>query len=299
MSKFDDLMSSSQNMTIESVKESLADETFEREFWTPKADDSGRANVKIRFLPDPNGKQNWVHYYDRFYKNAAGRVLAEKCRTSMRGEADPIQEYANILYDRAQKGDSDAEQLYRELKRKKRYVANVLILDDGRGEDGDNGKIVKYRFGAQIFAKIKNAMSPEFDDDEIIFPFSLDEKGADFNIRQKMKERYPNFEDSKFLEKKALKEVDTLKEALEVTDLADLSEYLNPETFKSYDELKALLKSIVLNQNSEDEVAGFTLEDSEPEVDKEPHKEEAHTDQTQNEKSSLEDDDEFLKSLVG
>ena len=102
----------------------------------------------------------------------------------------------------------------RERKRNLRYVANILILSDPANPEND-GTVKLFRFGKKIFDKIMDSMQPQFPDETPINPFDM-WKGADFTLKIRKVEGYPNYDTSSFKSPSAIKgDDDKLEEILE------------------------------------------------------------------------------------
>ena len=86
-------------------------------------------------------------------------------------------------------------------------------------------------------------MQPEFDDEEAINPFDF-WKGANFKLKIKQVAGFWNYDSSEFGKVEALLDDDTALEAI-YDKIYDLSEFTAPDQFKSYDELKARLDSVL------------------------------------------------------
>ena len=86
-------------------------------------------------------------------------------------------------------------------------------------------------------------MQPEFEDEEPINPFDF-WKGANFKLKIKQVAGFWNYDSSEFGKVEALLDDDTALEAI-YDKIYDLSEFTAPDQFKSYDELKARLDSVL------------------------------------------------------
>ena len=97
---------------------------------------------------------------------------------------------------------------------------------------------VKYAYGKKIFDKINDMMFPQFEDEEAINPYDFWD-GADFKLKMRQVEGYPNYDKSEFSSPKPLLDgdEDKLKEVYD--SMYSLQELLDPKNFKSYEELEA------------------------------------------------------------
>lgn len=127
----------------------------------------------------------------------------------------------------------------------------------------NEGKVKIWRFGKQVFKKIEDAISPsEASGDDPINPFmpytteANENPGAFFRVVVKEQgsgeNKYPNYESSKWSEigKPLFNDDDKVNEILD--KVYDIGEFVDPASFKSYDELKAVLDSLRSKSPSND-----------------------------------------------
>ena len=100
-----------------------------------------------------------------------------------------------------------------------------------------------YKFGKKIFDKITAAMQPEFEDEEAIDPFDF-WQGANFKLKAKNVAGYRNYDSSEFARQDALLEDDEAMEAIWKKEYS-LEDFVAPDQFKSYDELKKRLDYVL------------------------------------------------------
>lgn len=229
--QIDKLVNAAQQMT--GGKKNYGDDTE----WKPKRDDAGNGYKVIRFLPAPESKVAgvelpWVQYFDHFFKGPTGRYYVEKSLTTI-GEQDYISEKNSELWNTGDEGNKD---IARKRKRRLHYVANVLIIKDTEVPENE-GKVMKYVFGKKIFDKINDLMQPPFPDEDPCDPFDLWE-GADFRLKIRMVDKFPNYDKSDFAKPAPLFDGDEAKLRALYDQLHDIGTYVDPTTFKSYDELK-------------------------------------------------------------
>ena len=93
-----------------------------------------------------------------------------------------------------------------------------------------------YKYGKKIFDKITAAMQPEFEDESPIDPFDF-WQGANFKLKAKNVAGYRNYDSSEFTTPGPLLDDDDAMEALWKKEYS-LCEFIAPDQFKSYDELK-------------------------------------------------------------
>ena len=209
-------------------------------FWRPTVDDAGTGQAIIRFLPESPGEDNpYVLYYSHAFQGPGGWYI-ENSRTTL-GEKDPVSEMNTRLWN---SGDQSKKDLVsQKYKRKKNYVTNILVVDDP-GCPQNNGKVFLYRYGMKIHQKIQDAMKPEFSDEEAIVPFDF-WKGANFRIRIRKVAGYLNYDKSEFDSMSELYDGDDdrLKKLWE--SQYSLNEFIDPNHYKSYEELKNRLDTVL------------------------------------------------------
>ena len=183
--------------------------------------------------PESDNDPSFVRYWDHSFKGPTGQWYIEKSRTTI-GEDDPVSEYNSKLWN---SGDEDKKAIASKQKRNLRYVANILVVKDPAHPENE-GKVFMFRYGKKIQDKIEKMMKPEYDGDEKVNPFDL-WSGVNFRLRIKTVAGFPNYDDSEFdRSQSAIADDDDEIEAI-WTKRYNLSEIISPETFKSYDELKA------------------------------------------------------------
>ena len=159
------------NLNLDALREKLAEQEktnnyVDDRFYTVKRDDHGNAVVYMRFLPPPQGEDMpWVLVYRHFFE-LNGMWVVGNCPTTI-GEKCPVCEYNSELW---RSNDEVLREKVRKQKRRKNYIANVYIEKDKNNPE-NNGKVFLFRFGPKIFDYIKNAIQPEFDDQEPFNPF--------------------------------------------------------------------------------------------------------------------------------
>jgi hypothetical protein len=219
---------------------SQSDRSNDDRFWYPNRDKAGNGYAVIRFLPSLNETGTpWVRYWEHAFKGPTGQWYIEKSLTSI-GQQDPIAELNGKMWNSGIESD---KVVVRQRKRNLRYVTNALIISDPANPENE-GKVKLFRFGKKIFDKIMDVMQPKFPDETPINPFDMWE-GADFVIKVRTVENYPNFDTSSFKSSKAL--FDGNDEKLEeiYNKQYDLNEWIDPKNYKSYDELKTRLNLVL------------------------------------------------------
>ena len=259
MLKTNDLEKLSQELSAQINPQSRqADERF----WYPNADQAGNGSAIIRFLPAPKGESSpLVRIWSYRFKGPSGAWYSEKSLTTL-GLKDPVGEYNSELWNT---GDEALRNQARDQKRKLTIISNIYVVKDPKNPENE-GKVFLYRYGKKIWDMIDRAMNPLDPDDpevkEKIESGLMDESeirpafdpfhpltGANFRVAFKTVGGFRRYDGetglSKFLknekflggDKKAIKEVWEQEYGLE--------EFVSPDKFKSYDELKAKLNQVL------------------------------------------------------
>jgi hypothetical protein len=254
---------STKGGTIASLQEKLkslntSDSTSYKDdrFWYPARDTATKkGSAVIRFLPareedvtvDDDGTKTsvngfpWVRTYSHSYQNENnGKWYIEDCPTTI-GENCPMCEANSDLWNT---GSEANQNLVRKRKRRLQYIANVLVVSDPANPENE-GKVFLYKFGKKIYDKIQAVITPEFDDEEAVDVFDM-WNGANFALRIGVKDGWTNYDKSEFLTPSAISDDDTELEEI-YNSMYNLSEFIAPSRFKSYDELKKRLDLVLGN----------------------------------------------------
>lgn len=260
-------------------------------FWEPTKDKAGNGTAVIRFLPAPKGEEMaFVRYWDHFFKGPGGWYINKSLTTL--GKDDPVSEYNSRLWDQGEDGQAQA----RKQKRKLHYVSNILVVHDPANPDND-GKVFLFDYGKQIFDKLNSAMHPEFEDEEKFNPFDLF-KGANLKLRVRKVDGYPNYTSSVWEDTGPLSEDEEEMKNVWLQEYS-LQEFVDPSTFKSYDELNARLQKVIggSSKNSTAERVDLDEDEDEEETAWSPPEDEASS----NAELAPDDDDDsldYFKSLA-
>jgi len=236
------------NLVTQAAKLNTAKNDYSDDrFWKPTRDSVGNGYAEIRFLPQVEDEASpFVRYWDHFFKGPTGQYYIEKSLTTLGGN-DPIGEYNSKLWNADEDKNSPLKKQARDQKRKLHYVANIYVVSDSSVPE-NNGKVFLYDFGKKIFDKITQAMEPEYPDEKPMNPFDL-WSGANFKLKVRQYEGWPNYDRSEFAAAEPLADDDQLDEIY--SKVYGLNEFIDPSGFKSYDELKARL-DIVMGSNNND-----------------------------------------------
>ena len=207
--------------------------------WKPSVDKAGNGQAVLRFLPAPPGEElPWVRVYDHGFQGPTGKWYIENSLTTI-NKPDPLGELNSELWN---SGIEANKEIARKQKRRLSYISNVLVIKDPANPENE-GKVFLYKFGKKIFDKIKDVMQPTFEDEKPVNPFDLWE-GANFKLRIRQVEGYRNYDKSEFDGNTPLDENEDKLEAI-WKQTHSLAAFLDPSNFKSYDELKTKLNTVL------------------------------------------------------
>ena len=211
-------------------------------FWQPEVDAAGNGYAVIRFLDTPavDGEDGlpWVQIWSHGFQGPGGWYIENSLTTL--GKTDPVSEHNTVLWN---SGIEANKEIARKQKRKLTYIANVLVISDAKRPQNE-GKVFLYKFGKKIFDKIKEQLEPQFADETPMNPFDF-WKGANFKVKIRNVEGYRNYDKSEFETPAALFNGEDAKIEQVWKSAYSLKDFLKPENFKSYDELKAKLDKVL------------------------------------------------------
>jgi len=303
MSNFAKLKSASGNKSLSALTEELnkisnqegAKKAGDDRFWSPTVDKAGNGYAVIRFLPaPPNEDVPFVRVFDHGFQGPGGWYI-ENSLTSI-GKQDPVSEYNSKLWNSTTDDNSEERKQARKQKRRLHFISNIYVVQDQANPDNE-GKVFLYKYGKKIFDKLKEAMEPQFADEEAMNPFDL-WAGANFKLKIRQVEGYRNYDKSEFDKVSALLKDDEKLEKVWESEHS-LQDFLKPENFKTYEELKAKLVKVLSGdatakvKKAEEEEVPWAREESAPSF--------KATHAPKYSGSDDEDDEslEFFKSLAG
>lgn len=284
-------------------KEETKGESFNDDrFWYSDLNDEGTAQALIRFLPCvPDEEDDWVKYYRHSFKGDNGKWYIENSLTTFGLDTpDPVMELNKPVWDHANTLSETKKDAYisktgvRKRNRRVTHVCNILVIDD-KNHPENNGKVFLYAFGSKIMEKIKSCIEPEFDGDEPFLPFCPYE-GANFKMKVKKVDGYPNYDACMFEEPSALFDGDDEKIQEVWEKCLPLFEFVDPEGkhFKTYDQLKERLNLVMGTTDEDDDTtvedhSVDEIEDDEDEVDTEEVLDEIEDDEDEDEEEVVEE----------
>jgi ElaB/YqjD/DUF883 family membrane-anchored ribosome-binding protein len=209
-------------------------------FWKPTRDKSGNGQAIIRFLPSaPDGEDSvpYVRVYSHGTQGPGGWFI-EDCPSTI-SKPCPMCEVNHSLWN---SGEEYKKEQARKQKRRTHFIANILVVKDYGNPDND-GTVKLFKFGKKIFERILTKLNPEFEGEEAINPFDMF-AGCDFKLKIKTVESYPNYDASEFGAQGPVNKDEAVMEKI-YNKTYSVAEFVNPENFKSYDELKARLSKVL------------------------------------------------------
>jgi len=245
----DKLLGAAEAESKPQEKKSYVDERL----WKPQLDKTGNGYAVIRFLPAPDGEElPWAKVWNHAFQGPTGQWYIENSLTTI-GQNDPVSEHNTRLWNSGVESDKE---IARKQKRKLQYFSNIYVVTDTKNPDNE-GKVFLYRFGKKIFDKIMEAMQPAFDDEIAINPFDF-WKGANFKLKIRKVDGFWNYDKSEFEAPSALLDDDDALEEMWKKQYS-LAEFTASTNFKSYDELKTRLDTVLSGTvSTKDNVVNMT-----------------------------------------
>lgn len=235
------------SLTAKLVKEvekmNTSNGSSDERVWKLDVDKSGNGYAVIRFLPAPEGEDlPFVKVYSHAFQGPGGWLI-DQCLTTINQKC-PVCEHNSGLWNN---GTDAGKEVARKQKRKLTYVSNIYVVKDPANPENE-GKVFLFKYGKKIFDKLTAAMQPEFEDEEAIDPFDF-WQGANFKLKAKNVAGYRNYDSSEFANPGSLLDDDDALEAIWKKQYS-LAEFISPDQFKSYEELKTRLSSVLGTKGS-------------------------------------------------
>ena len=260
----DKLLGAVQQENAPQEKKSYKDERL----WKPELDKAGNGYAVIRFLPAVEGEDMpWAKIWNHAFQGPTGQWYIENSLTTI-GQKDPVSELNTTYWNTGLESDKE---IARKQKRKLQYYSNIYVVSDSKHPENE-GKVFLFRYGKKIFDKLMAAMQPEFEDESPINPFDFWE-GANFKLKIRKVDGYWNYDKSEFEAPSALFDNDAQIEEVWKTAYP-LAEFTAPTNFKSYEELKTRLDTVLSGTvtvgNVVDDIEESITVQSSPKVDTKP-----------------------------
>ena len=235
--------SSSLDKLLNAVKEDSAPQDKKSykddRLWKPVLDKAGNGYAVIRFLPAVEGEDlPWAKVWNHAFQGPTGQWYIENSLTTI-SQKDPVSEHNTRLWNTGLESDKE---IARKQKRKLQYFSNIYVVSDSKHPEND-GKVFLYRYGKKIFDKVMEAMQPAFEDEKAINPFDFWE-GANFKLKIRKVDGFWNYDKSEFADVSPLLKDDDEIETVWKKQYP-LAEHTAATNFKSYDELKTRLDTVL------------------------------------------------------
>jgi len=231
----DKLLGAAESENAPQEKKSYVDERL----WKPELDKTGNGFAVIRFLPAVKGEDlPWVKVWNHAFQGPTGQWYIENSLTTL-NQKDPVSEMNSAYWNSGLESDKE---IARKQKRKLQYFSNIYVVTDKKHPEHE-GKVFLFRFGKKIFDKIMESMQPAFEDETPVNPFDFWE-GANFKLKIRKVDGYWNYDKSEFGAPEVLFDDDDKLEEVWKKQYS-LKEFSANTNFKSYDELKTRLDTVL------------------------------------------------------
>ena len=229
-------------------------------FWKAELDKSGSGYAVIRFLPAvDDDKTAFVRVFNHGFQGPGGWYIENSLTTI--GQKDPLSEYNSVLWN---SGIEANKEIARKQKRRLTYFSNIYVVED-KANPQNEGKVFLFRFGKKIFDKISSMSNPEFEDETEVDVFNLWD-GANFKLKIRKVDGFSNYDKSEFMTSAPLSEDESEMERV-FGEQHDLEEFIDQKSFKTYDELKTRLDTVLGNIESPAMTAPTSVENDEAPFD--------------------------------
>ena len=229
------------NKSIEKINN--PQNNFSREderFWKAELDKSGSGYAVIRFLPSPeNEDMPYVRVFNHGFQGPGGWYIENSLTTI--GQKDPLAEYNSTLWN---SGIEANKEIARKQKRRLTYFSNIYVAED-KANPQNEGKVFLFRYGKKIFDMVSSMANPEFEDETQVDVFNLWD-GANFKLKIRKLDGYSNYDKSEFITAAPLSDDDDKMETIWKSQHS-LDEFTDEKNFKSFDDLKSRLDTVLGN----------------------------------------------------
>jgi len=226
-------------------------------FWRLESDKSGNGTATIRFLPRVEGDElPWVRLFSHGFQGPTGKWYIENSLTTI-GKEDPVGELNTTLWN---SGSEANKEIARKQKRRLSYTANILVVSDPKHPENE-GKVFLFKFGKKIFDKVMDKARPTFEDEKPVNVFDFWE-GANFKLRMRKVSGYANYDESLFMEPTPVASDEEIVKI--ASSQHKLSEFTDESNFKTYNELKEKLDSVLSGDTYASKSAAEIVDDVEP-----------------------------------
>lgn len=205
-------------------------------FYTLPKNEKGEGSAVIAFLPDPE-RRPLIRLYKintTIIKDGQRRFCNEWSPTTI-NQPCPFQEAWQKLYNAGEREES------RKFARSTRYVANIIVLKDPLQPENE-GKVFLYDMSQKFKDKLEQAVNPSQQD----VALGVERKEI-FNptrgwvmrlVARKQSNDMVSYDSSEFVKQDPIWADPQVAYDNIVAKCYKLSDFLKPEAYKSYDELK-------------------------------------------------------------
>lgn len=246
MSTFSALKKSSSSRTeFTKLMKKLEDTSAKKDYkdsrvWNVTRDKTGNGFAVIRFLPrSKDDELPFAKVWDHFFKGPTGQWYVENCPTTI-GHECPVCKANNELWNTETKENQDVA---RKRKRRLKYIFNILVISDPANKENE-GKVFLFEAGKKIFNKIMDKAKPSYEGEEPINVFDF-WNGANFKLKVKNVEGYPNYDSSEWSEPSALFDGDDKKLEKLWESEYKLADFIEPSKFKDFKVLEDRYNKVV------------------------------------------------------
>lgn len=242
---------------LEKLSSSMATKSYQDDddgFFKLERDKAGNGSAVIRFLPKTDSDElPFVTIYDHAFQGPTGRWYIEKSLTTL-GKPDPVSEDNRRLW--ASKSES-SKNLARAHRRRTRWIANVLIISNPANPELE-GKVMPYSMSKTIYDMIVDATkSDPMDEDKVPFNPFCPFTGAEFKLRIRQDDKFPSYDKSGFKSPSPMLGGDEEEILKVLNSMEPLAKFIEPERFKTYDELSAKFNSVMGTESASTQVSNI------------------------------------------
>lgn len=217
--------------------------------WKLAVDENDNGTAVIRLLPGKGGNTPPIV---RVYEHSAR--MFDKASNKYRYYIEPSPSTINepcpmseIWYELGDIGTEEAQKMQKNFSRAVKFIANILVVNDPANPE-NNGKVFYWKFGVKLFEKFQAALEPTEAQIKVgKKPIELFDpmRGANIILEAKKVAGFRNYDDTTIEAPSAAfnSEDEVVKVVTE--DCIDLNEFISPDHFKSYQDLKGKLAWLI------------------------------------------------------
>jgi len=224
-------------------KKNYADDRF----WKLSRDENDNGAAIIRLIPDPTGTpfiQRFSHSFSsfdmqskkkRYYINESPQSINLPC---------PVADLWSGIYNL---GSEDAKQEARAFNRKLNFIANIKVIKDPANPENE-GKIFLWQFGTKLKDKFMQALNPSEQDlamgekpKQLFNPLT----GCNIKLKIKPAGGFLNYDDTTIENESSIYQSQQEAEQDILSNAYKLEEFVKPEAFLPYEELKSKLEYVL------------------------------------------------------